>query len=186
VRRDLYGQFVALLLTLLEERPEQSGAQSQPVDQEPRRHDRRRQTQMQGDKPKPAANGLNDTRMRRFLALYERAWAEPKSGLLAELWAPDGEMIHPEFSEPLHGREAVMSYLNGMLEIAPDLKVKPLAAAANGDTLFIHFQSEGTFAGRKIVWEGVDRWELDGERAVRGIGFFDTTTIRQALADRGS
>lgn len=141
---------------------------------------------MQGDRPKTAANGLNDTRMRSFLALYERAWAEPKSGLLAELWAPDGEMIHPEFSEPLHGREAVMSYLNGMLEIAPDLKVKPLAAAANGDTLFIHFQSEGTFACRKIMWEGVDRWELDGERAVRGIGFFDTTAIRQALADRGS
>jgi hypothetical protein len=39
---------------------------------------------------------------------------------------------------------------------------------------------------RKIVWEGVDRWELDGERAVRGIRFFDTTAIRQALADRGS
>lgn len=36
VCRDLYGQFVALLLTLLEQRPEQSDAQTQPLDQEPR------------------------------------------------------------------------------------------------------------------------------------------------------
>lgn len=127
------------------------------------------------------SDGL-DARMRRFLALYERAWADPASGLLAELWAPDSEMLHPELEEPLRGPDAVMDYLRRILEIAPDLRTRPLAAAANGDTLFIHFESEGTFGARKLRWEGVDRWELDGDRAVRGVGFFDTTAMREALA----
>jgi hypothetical protein len=128
-----------------------------------------------------AARGLDDERMRRFVELYERAWADPTSGLLAELWDPDGEMLHPELEEPLHGPEAVMSYLHRILEIAPDLKTKPLAAASNGDSLFIHFQSQGTFGEKKVVWEGVDRWELDGEKAIWGVGFFDTAAMRQAL-----
>lgn len=136
---------------------------------------------MKDDTTTTAAEGL-DPRMRSFVALYERAWANPASGLLAELWAPDGEMMHPELAEPLHGPKAVMSYLRRVLEIAPDLKTKPLAAASNGGTLFIHFRSEGTFGGKRIVWEGVDRWELDGDRAIRGVGFFDTTAMREALA----
>jgi predicted SnoaL-like aldol condensation-catalyzing enzyme len=121
-------------------------------------------------------------RMRRFLALYEHAWAQPRTGELAELWAPDAQMMHPELEEPIRGRDAVMSYLNRFLEIAPDLTVRPLAAAANGDTLFIHFRSQATIAGETLVWEGVDRYDLDGEKGVYGIGFFDTTAIRRALA----
>jgi predicted SnoaL-like aldol condensation-catalyzing enzyme len=125
-------------------------------------------------------------RFHRFLDLYEKAWAEPASGQLADLWAPDAEMMHPEFTEPMQGRDAVMAYLGEILKLAPDLQVRPLAAAANGDMLFIHFRGEGTFAGKKVVWEGVDRFELDGDHAIRGLGFFDTGTIRAALEGASS
>jgi hypothetical protein len=87
-------------------------------------------------------------RMHRFLALYTEAWAQPTTGRLAELWAPDAEMMHPELDEPIRGRDEVMTYLRWFLEMAPDLTVRPLAAAANGDTIFIHFRSEATIAGR--------------------------------------
>lgn len=69
------------------------------------------------------------------------------------------------------------------MEIAPDLTVRPLAAAANGDTLFIHWRSQATIAEKLRVWEGVDRFELDGDQAAYGIGFFDTTALRRALAN---
>jgi hypothetical protein len=59
--------------------------------------------------------------------------------------------------------------------------VTPLTAAANGDTLFIHFRSQATIAGEKLTWDGVDRYDLEGEQAIYGIGFFDTTAIRAAL-----
>src|ERR1700733_705612 len=100
--------------------------------------------------------------MCRFIALYEEAWAQPRTGRLAEIWAQDAEMLHPEFEQPIRGRDAVMAYIQGLLEIAPDLTVRPLAAAANGDTLFIHWRSQATIAGKLLVWEGVDRFELDG------------------------
>ena len=127
----------------------------------------------------PAAT--DEQRMDRFLEAYREAWADPASGRLADLWARDGKMMHPEFTEPIVGRDAVMDYLRRMLELAPDLTVRPLAAAASGDTVFIHFQGEGTFAGKKIVWEGVDRYDLDGDVAVYGIGFFDPGPVRNAL-----
>jgi predicted SnoaL-like aldol condensation-catalyzing enzyme len=120
--------------------------------------------------------------MHRFLALYAEAWAQPTSGRLVELWAQDAEMMHPELEEPIRGRDAVMAYLRWFLEMAPDLTVRPLAAAANGDTLFIHFRSQATIAGEKLVWEGVDRYDLKGDQGVYGIGFFDTTALRRALA----
>jgi hypothetical protein len=125
---------------------------------------------------------VNERRVRRFLRLYAEAWAQPTTGRLAELWAPEAEMMHPELDEPIRGCDAVMAYLRRFLEIAPDLRVRPLAAAANGDTVFIHFRSEATIAGNKLVWEGVDRYDLQGDQAVYGIGFFDTTALRRALA----
>jgi limonene-1,2-epoxide hydrolase len=122
-------------------------------------------------------------RMRRFLALYEQAWARPASGRLAEMWAADAEMMHPELEQPIRGRDEVMAYLKSFVEVAPDLTVRPLAAAANGDTLFIQWRSQATIAGKLLVWEGVDRFELDGDQAVYGIGFFDTNALRQAFAE---
>lgn len=125
---------------------------------------------------------VETARMRRFLALYEQAWARPANGRLAEMWAADAEMMHPELKQPIRGRDAVMTYLQSFLEIAPDLTVRLLAAAANGDTLFIHWRSQATIAEELLVWDGVDRFELDGDQAVYGIGFFDTTALRQAFA----
>jgi hypothetical protein len=125
-------------------------------------------------------------RMQRFLALYTEAWSQPASGRLAELWAQDAQMMHPELAEPIRGREAVMAYLKWFLELAPDLSVRPLAAAANGETIFIHFRSEATIRNEKVVWEGVDRYDLQGEQGIYGIGFFDTTAIRAALAGEGT
>jgi predicted SnoaL-like aldol condensation-catalyzing enzyme len=90
--------------------------------------------------------------MHRFLALYAEAWAQPTNGRLAELWAQDAEMMHPELEEPIRGRDAVMAYLQWFLELAPDLTVRPLAAAANGDTIFIHFRNQATIAGERLVW----------------------------------
>jgi hypothetical protein len=42
----------------------------------------------------------------------------------------------------------------------------------DGD-LFVHFEARATFAGQGMVWQSVDRFELDGEQAARGVGFFD-------------
>ena len=94
-----------------------------------------------------ATRGLTDPRMREFVEAFERAWADPASGELAALWAPDAESFHPEHPEPKRGRETV--------------------------------------AGRRLSWEGVDRFDFppQGAQASRGVGFFDTTAFREAVRD---
>jgi predicted SnoaL-like aldol condensation-catalyzing enzyme len=122
-----------------------------------------------------------EPRVQRFLLTYRNAWADPQKGRMAEIWSEDAEMMHPEFEHPMQGREALMEYLRQFLGMMPDLRVIPVAVAANGDTVFIRFVAEGTIGDRKLRWEGVDHFQLDGERAVRGAGFFDTTKIRDAV-----
>jgi predicted SnoaL-like aldol condensation-catalyzing enzyme len=126
---------------------------------------------------------VDQARMQRFLEDYERAFGEPTGRACAELLAEDGVMIHPErANEPLHGRVAVAEYFDQVLAGAPDLKVEPLAAAATGDILFVHFRGQGTFAGTRVVWEGIDRFDFEGDEAVRGIGYFNPGPLLSAVA----
>lgn len=127
-----------------------------------------------------ATNTLGES-IHRFLAAYKAGWADPASGALAGIWAEDAVMMHPELAEPMQGRAAIMAYLTDILRIVPDLSVTPLASAANGSTVFVHFKARATVAGEPIEWEGVDRFELGDGVAVAGRGFFDTALIRQAL-----
>jgi hypothetical protein len=129
---------------------------------------------------------VDQERMQRFLEHCERVFGRPTGRACAELLAKGGVMIHPERAdEPLHGRAAVAEYFDQILEGAPDLKVEPLAAAATGDILFVHFRGQGTFAGTHVVWEGIDRFDFEGDEAVRGIGYFNPEPLLSAMA-RGS
>lgn len=130
---------------------------------------------------------VDQERMQRFLADYERAFGQPTGRACAELLAEDGVMIHPERANaPLYGRAAVAQYFDRVLEVAPDLKVEPLAAAATGDVLFVHFRGAGTFAGTKVVWEGVDRFDFEGDEAMRGLGYFNPGPLLGAVAPTAS
>jgi predicted SnoaL-like aldol condensation-catalyzing enzyme len=129
---------------------------------------------------------VDQERMQRFLENYEHAFCRPTGRACAELLAEDGVMIHPErANEPLHGRLAVAEFFDQILDGVPDLAVEPLAAAAAGDILFVHFRGQGTFAGTKVVWEGIDRYDFEGDEAVRAIGYFNPEPLLSAVA-RGS
>jgi hypothetical protein len=123
---------------------------------------------------------------RDFLARWQDAWADPASGRLADLWADHGEMLHPELHDPIVGGPAVMDYLRLALAAMPDMRVEGLAAAASGANLFVHWRARATVRGRPMSWEGMDRFELEDGRAVRGIGVFDTAPLREAFGDVGS
>lgn len=119
--------------------------------------------------------------VRSFLERYRAGWSDPSSGAIAGIWAADARMTHPELDSPVLGRDGVMRYLEDVLSVAPDLAVEPLDAAWAPPVLFVRFRARGTFNGKSVEWEGVDRFELEGDVAVRGDGYFDTAPLRRAL-----
>jgi SnoaL-like protein len=121
----------------------------------------------------PDAFGLQDPRMQEFIANYASAWSDPTRDKLERLWVEEGEYIIPEHAEPLRGRDEIVGFVEHWLGIAPDLRLKPIAAAENGDTLFIQYRARGRFDGSVGSWEVVTRFDLapDSGRARRGESF---------------
>ncbi|MGA2166069.1 MAG: nuclear transport factor 2 family protein [Solirubrobacteraceae bacterium] len=124
---------------------------------------------------------ISDPAVGAFPARYTAAWAHPTAERLAGFWTHDGELTQVGMATPIRGRDAIAAFQDGVLKLTPDLRVRPLAAAKNGETLFIHYRCEATLGGTPTAWEGFDRFELDGTLARRGPCIFDTAPIREAL-----
>jgi hypothetical protein len=131
------------------------------------------------------AYGLEDPRMQAFMASFERAWTDPRRGDHRDCWTEDAEEHLPGRAEPVRGREAIVALVDGFLRVAPDLTVTPVAAAENGSTLFVQLRFAGTFGGRRVEWEGVDRFDFpaEGARANRGEAFFSPPVAIDGLVD---
>lgn len=126
--------------------------------------------------------GLRHPRMQRFLELWERAWANPGGGELADFWTDDA-VVHVTEGNAVSGAD-IAGYVVKFLELAPDLASRPLAAGESGRTLFVHFRIGGTFAGKRFEWDGVDRLDFrpGEERAYRAETFYDPQVVRDAIA----
>jgi len=132
--------------------------------------------------------GLEDPRMREFLTNYTLAWADPTREKLETLWV-DGECEYhiPERDEPMRGRDEIVGFVTHWLGIAPDLRLHPVFAAANGDTIYIQYRARGTFDGNVAGWwEVVTRFDLapDSGRALRGESFITPPPVLE-VTERG-
>jgi steroid delta-isomerase-like uncharacterized protein len=108
--------------------------------------------------------------------LFRRNWSRPDANLFADQFRPGGTLEHPGMDEPMK-RDAVVRYAKRLLAAVPDIRLEVLDWAARGDTLFIEWRIRATIAGRPMEWDGADRFHLDGDRAVRGIAYFDTLPL---------
>src|SRR5689334_4824089 len=59
--------------------------------------------------------------------------------------------------------------------------------SANDDALFIEFTLSGTFGGRPISWDAVDRFTLIDGLVAERVSYFDSTplALKMALRPRG-
>jgi len=127
--------------------------------------------------------GLADPRMQGFMATYERAWSAPSAERLRALWTEDAEYHMAGAPEPVVGGDAIAGSVEGFLQVCPDLALRPTAAGAGKDTLFIQFHAGATVKGRHVGWVAVDRFDFppEGIRANRGEAFFTPSVLDGAF-----
>jgi hypothetical protein len=131
---------------------------------------------------------LQDPRARTFIENYTRAWADPTRENLERLWVEDGVYHIPEEPRVLRGREEIVGFVEHWLVIAPDLRLRPVMAASNGDVIYIQYRARGTFDGQLGWWEVVTRFDLapdDRGRAVRGESFITPPPVIE-VAERNA
>jgi hypothetical protein len=113
-----------------------------------------------------------------FVDRFTRVWSDPKPEEFAELWADGGKLLHPTMDESIDKSE-IPSYVARLKALAPDINLAPKRWAARGNELFIEWTITVTppDANEKLSWNGVDRFTLEGDRAIEGVAYFDTSPI---------
>lgn len=113
----------------------------------------------------------------RFLEAYTTSWKK-KSGERRDIFHRQGGLRHPGSSEPFNP-DVQASPTDQLREIAPDLEVRLLYWAERGDILFAEWELTCTLAGRRLTLPGVNRFRLDGDKALDAVAFIDRMQLAE-------
>jgi len=103
------------------------------------------------------------------------------------LWHDDVVLIQPLMPKAV-GRKQCEEGFARLFRHIPDLHATVKRwAAVEPDVVFIEFTLAGTFGGRPIEWDAVDRFVLRDGLALERISYFDSLplAIEMALRPRG-
>ncbi|WP_327129367.1 nuclear transport factor 2 family protein [Streptomyces sp. NBC_01727] len=108
-----------------------------------------------------------------FLAAFTDAWSQPTGERLASLFTDDATLQYPRMPAPVCGRPAIRAHFDQILTQLPGVRLEPLAMALSGDNVFVHWRMQMPDADTPALREGIDRFDLRGDRAAKCITHFD-------------
>jgi ketosteroid isomerase-like protein len=124
-----------------------------------------------------SAPGLSPT---EFLEHYAHTWRNPQPRQLATFYHACGRMWNPDMVRPLR-RAEIPGYYASLLSAIPDLRLERLDWAGDEDALYVEWHAHGTFAGKSLQLNLVDRFEFVEGRVIYGQAYFDTVALLSAL-----
>jgi ketosteroid isomerase-like protein len=122
-----------------------------------------------------------------FVEAFAKSWAAPTVASHSALWHDEIVLVQPLMPKAV-GRRACEEGFARLFSLIPDLHATVHRwAAAEPDVVFIEFTLEGTFGGRPIAWDAVDRFVLRDGLALERVSYFDSMPvgIEMALRPRG-
>jgi ketosteroid isomerase-like protein len=122
-----------------------------------------------------------------FVEGFAKSWAAPTVASHSALWADDIVLVQPLMPKAV-GRAECEEGFARLFRLIPDLHATVHRWAATGpDVVFIEFTLAGTFGGRPIAWDAVDRFVLRDGLAVDRVSYFDSLplAIEMTLRPRG-
>jgi ketosteroid isomerase-like protein len=111
-----------------------------------------------------------------FIVRFADAWAHPDLHKHRALWHPDVRLVQP-MAPTAEGMDACLEQLSGIFRLIPDLRAEVHAGEASPTQAFIEFTLKGTFAGRPIAWQAVDRFTLADGLIVERVSYFDSLPL---------
>jgi ketosteroid isomerase-like protein len=119
-----------------------------------------------------------------FAEGFAKSWAAPTVESHSALWADEIVLIQPLMPKAV-GRAQCEDAFARLFRLIPDLHATVRRWAATGpDVVFIEFTLAGTFGGRPIAWEAVDRFVLRDGLALERVSYFDSLPLALELALR--
>ena len=112
----------------------------------------------------------------RFMQHYMAIWPSFDAERLEEAIDPEATIHHSGMVNPIRGTEEP-DYVRAIKALMPDIELEVASWAANGDVVFIEYEMRGTLAGQALIWTGIGRFKLRGERAIDAIGRWDNLDL---------
>jgi ketosteroid isomerase-like protein len=113
---------------------------------------------------------------------FAEHWRHPVADDLRDLMHPDTRNLIPPMTVPAD-REGVVEHFRQVLNQLPDLKVEVLQWAPTGDAVLIEWRASASVGGEALSWQGVDRFNVRGERMYQGQVYWDTRRVAEQMAD---
>jgi ketosteroid isomerase-like protein len=119
-----------------------------------------------------------------FVEAFAKSWAAPTIASHSALWHDDIVLVQPLMPKAV-GRKACEEGFARLFGLIPDLHATVHRwAAAEPDVVFIEFTLKGTFGGRPIEWDAVDRFVLRDGLALERVSYFDSMPLGIEMALR--
>jgi ketosteroid isomerase-like protein len=118
-----------------------------------------------------------------FARRFTEAWRTPDLAKHEALWS-DGIVLTQPMMGTLRGKRACRMAFQRLFALVPDLHADVRAVGHGSREVFIEFTLSGTYGGKPIAWDAVDRFTFTDGLIAERVSYFDSAPLVLKLAGR--
>jgi ketosteroid isomerase-like protein len=118
-----------------------------------------------------------------FAERFADTWRTPDLAKHESLWSDDIVLIQPMMGT-LRGKRACRAAFERLFALVPDLHADVHSFGHGDREVFIEFTLSGTYGGKPIAWDAVDRFTFTGGLIAERVSYFDASVVVLTLLRR--
>jgi hypothetical protein len=119
----------------------------------------------------------------RFAARFAETWRTPDLVKHEALWS-DGIVLTQPMMGTLRGKRACRTAFQRLFALVPDLHADVHTVGHGARGVFIEFTLSGTYGGKPIAWDAVDRFTFTDGLIAERVSYFDSAPLMLKLVGR--
>jgi ketosteroid isomerase-like protein len=119
----------------------------------------------------------------RFAARFAETWRTPDLAKHEALWS-DGIVLTQPMMGTVRGKRACRGAFQRLFALVPDLHADVHSVGHGSREVFIEFTLSGTYGGKAIAWDAVDRFTFTDGLIAERVSYFDSAPLMRKLVGR--
>lgn len=112
----------------------------------------------------------------RFAERFADTWRTPDLAKHQALWSYGIVLTQPMMGT-LRGKQACRSAFHRLFVLIPDLHADVHTVGHSRREVFVEFTLSGTYGGKPIAWDAVDRFTLTDSLIAQRVSYFNATPL---------
>ncbi len=119
----------------------------------------------------------------RFAEQFADTWRTPDLAKHEALWSDEIVLTQPMMGT-LRGKQACRESFQRLFALMPDLHADVHRVGHGSHEVFIEFTLSGTYGGKPIAWDAVDRFTFTNGLIAERVSYFDSAPLIGKLVGR--